>query len=59
MALEEGDVAAFCVHVGAGELRVVLTWTDYPADIGASPALVNDLDLTVRYVMPPDKLDFT
>ena len=46
--LEQGDLAAFCVRVAAGELRVVLTWTDYPAELGASPSLVNDLDLTVR-----------
>jgi len=29
-------------------LKVTLVWTDAPAAVGADPALVNDLDLTVR-----------
>lgn len=33
------------------DLRIVLAWSDYPATPGASPALVNDLDLVV---MTPD-----
>lgn len=32
----------------AGDVKISLVWTDYPASPAASPALVNDLDLIVR-----------
>ena len=34
----------------ARPMRITLAWTDSPAAVGASPALVNDLDLTVTEV---------
>lgn len=34
-------------NLTAGDLKVTLVYTDYPAIAGASPALINDLDLTV------------
>jgi len=37
----------FRVNAGSNTLRFVLTWTDYPGTLGASKALVNDLDLEV------------
>lgn len=33
---------------GAGPLKIVLVWTDYPGNPAAAIALVNDLDLEVR-----------
>ncbi|MEM9557910.1 MAG: S8 family serine peptidase [Acidobacteriota bacterium] len=39
---------SFDLVVDAGEpLEVTLAWTDFPAAVGADPALVNDLDLEV------------
>ncbi|RMB61618.1 S8 family serine peptidase [Tessaracoccus antarcticus] len=44
----------YTIRVAAADaalpLRVVLSWSDAPATIGANPALVNDLDLEVRHV---------
>ena len=37
----------YTVNGSAHPFRVTLVWTDYPAALYASPALVNDLDLTV------------
>ncbi|WP_440223900.1 S8 family serine peptidase [Dokdonella sp. MW10] len=46
--LETGDVDAFDLDIAAGaELRVTLAWFDPEASLGASPTLVNDLDLVV------------
>ena len=44
-----GQAQAYTFHVtsGTGTLRFVLAWTDYPGTLGASRALVNDLDLQV------------
>ena len=43
-----GDDAASTFHVGTpGPAKFVLTWNDYPGTIGATKALVNDLDLEV------------
>lgn len=43
-----GDQAVYTFHVGvAGNVRFVLTWSDYPGALGAAKALVNDLDLEV------------
>jgi len=43
-----GDDAAYTFHVSsAGPAKFVLTWSDYPGTIGATKALVNDLDLEV------------
>lgn len=51
----EGSVAhageahySVTVPAGAGPLRITLAWDDAPAVSGASPALVNDLDLVVQ-----------
>ena len=44
-----GDAWTTTMEVAQGaSLRVVLAWTDHPAAPGASPALVNDLDLEVE-----------
>src|SRR5881628_2529304 len=46
--LLNGDDAASTFHVGTpGPAKFVLTWNDYPGTIGATKALVNDLDLEV------------
>ena len=43
-----GDEATYMFHVGiSGPAKFVLTWSDYPGTIGATKALVNDLDLEV------------
>ncbi len=43
-----GDEATYSFHVGiSGPAKFVLTWSDYPGTIGATKALVNDLDLEV------------
>lgn len=47
-SLDTGDAWNTSLAVTAGgTLRVVLAWTDAPAAPGASPTLVNDLDLQV------------
>jgi hypothetical protein len=47
--LVTGQAMTYTYHVvaGAPSLRFVLAWTDYPGTLGASKALVNDLDLQV------------
>ena len=47
--LVTGGAMTYTFHVvpGATTARFVLTWTDYPGTLGASKALVNDLDLQV------------
>ena len=47
--LVTGQAMTYRFHVvpGAPAARFVLTWTDYPGTLGASKALVNDLDLQV------------
>ncbi len=43
-----GDDVATIFHLSAvGPAKFVLTWNDYPGTIGATKALVNDLDLEV------------
>src|SRR5437867_10825632 len=43
-----GDEATYTFHVGiSGPAKFVLTWSDYPGTIGATKALVNDLDIEV------------
>ncbi|HYV08324.1 MAG TPA: S8 family serine peptidase [Thermoplasmata archaeon] len=43
-----GDESVYTFHVGqAGRAKFVLAWNDYPGTLGASKALVNDLDLEV------------
>ncbi len=43
-----GDEATYTFHVAiGGPAKFVLTWSDYPGTIGATKALVNDLDLEV------------
>src|SRR3989441_321346 len=43
-----GDAATYTFRVSAsGPAKFVLTWSDYPGAIGATKALVNDLDLEV------------
>ena len=48
-SVAHGGEARYFVAVpaGAGSLRIALAWDDEPAVEGASPALVNDLDLVV------------
>ncbi|MHC4661090.1 MAG: M14 family zinc carboxypeptidase [Planctomycetota bacterium] len=43
----ESKTYYFSVKNSSKPLRVILTWTDYPAPSGANPALINDLDLTI------------
>ncbi len=47
--LTTGQAITYSFHVlaGASSVRFVLAWTDYPGTLGASKALVNDLDLQV------------
>ncbi len=47
--LVTGQAMTYTFHVvaGAPSVRFVLGWTDYPGTLGASKALVNDLDLQV------------
>ncbi len=47
---DSGEIHRFALAPIDDQLpvRVVLTWTDAPGAIGASPALVNDLDLQVQ-----------
>src|SRR5207244_13368951 len=46
--LPTGDAATYTFRVSAsGPAKFVLTWSDYPGTIGATKALVNDLDLEV------------
>src|SRR2546422_11457028 len=43
-----GDESTYGFHVGiSGPAKFVLTWSDYPGTIGATKALVNDLDIEV------------
>ncbi len=43
-----GDASVYTFHLGqAGRVKFVLAWNDYPGTLGASKALVNDLDLEV------------
>src|SRR6267143_2454416 len=43
-----GDAPTYTFHVAtSGPLKFVLTWSDFPGTLGATKALVNDLDLTV------------
>ena len=44
---QPGGWSVVAVTDGTAPLRVALAWTDHPAAPGASPALVNDLDLVV------------
>lgn len=47
--LGTGQAMTYTFHVvsGAPSVRFALAWTDYPGTLGASRALVNDLDLQV------------
>ena len=48
--IEDGDVHEYRVEVAAGhEFRATLAWFDPPGIPGAARALVNDLDLEVRF----------
>ncbi|HEY5975321.1 MAG TPA: S8 family serine peptidase, partial [Geobacteraceae bacterium] len=48
MGLFTDGISSTAIVVGAGQpLKVSLVWADYPGAIGASKALVNDLDLLV------------
>ncbi|HUR69919.1 MAG TPA: S8 family serine peptidase [Candidatus Thermoplasmatota archaeon] len=47
-ALSTGDQWTTTATASGGPLRVVVAWTDHAAAPGASPALVNDLDLEVE-----------
>jgi hypothetical protein len=43
-----GDEATTTFHLSSpGRLRIALAWSDYPGTLGATKALVNDLDLEV------------
>ena len=55
--ISSGEVHSYCVETGQeGPLGVTLTWFDPPADLLATKALVNDLDLKVHSV--PRNHDF-
>lgn len=43
----QNDPYSIVVPAGARRVKVLLTWTDFPAAANAAVALVNDLDLTV------------
>src|SRR5207244_8598880 len=43
-----GDAPTYTFHVATpGPVKFVLTWSDFPGTLGATKALVNDLDLKV------------
>jgi hypothetical protein len=41
------DSHKYCLRTTGGDVRVTLSWYDYPALVSAEKTLVNDLDLTV------------
>ena len=43
-----GLVHQYCVQAQGGPIKVTLVWADPAADVSASVALVNDLDLVVH-----------
>ncbi len=51
-SVNENEEAVFTINVPAsqGHLKVTLAWADPPADPFASQALINDIDLVVKYV---------
>jgi hypothetical protein len=46
--LPNGPGTSYRIKDTSKPVRVTLVWTDYPGNPGTGPALVNDLDLTVR-----------
>ncbi|GAX77726.1 hypothetical protein CEUSTIGMA_g5169.t1 [Chlamydomonas eustigma] len=46
--IKEGQNHSYTVMASGGPIVIVLAWYDYPGDINAATALVNDLDLTAR-----------
>lgn len=48
--ISQGDVNTHTINVPAGtkQVRFMVYWSDAAATVGSSPALVNDLDLTVK-----------
>jgi subtilisin family serine protease len=48
LATGESKTYEYLLSGTAGPLRITLAWTDYPAQVNAAVALVNDLDLTVQ-----------
>ncbi|MEN3044076.1 MAG: S8 family serine peptidase [Candidatus Hydrothermales bacterium] len=46
--LSTGSSKSYIVTSNGGKLKVVLVWTDYPANAGSGVALVNDLNLIVQ-----------
>lgn len=44
----KAQVDQYCVQAAGGAIKITLVWADPPADLTASQALVNDLDLTVH-----------
>ncbi len=48
IGIETDEEKSFTVEVSSGlPLKIVLVWTDYPAELSSSKQLVNDLDLEV------------
>ncbi|MFZ5643577.1 MAG: S8 family serine peptidase [Bacillota bacterium] len=47
LATGEEKIYEYTLDQPAGELKATLVWTDYPAGVNASKALVNDLDLSL------------
>lgn len=41
------DSHKYCLSTTGGDVRITLSWYDYPAPVSAERTLVNDLDLTV------------
>eukprot|EP00955_Chlamydomonas_euryale_P049058 354169-Chlamydomonas_euryale.AAC.15 len=50
--IAEGDTHAYVLASSGGDVAVSLVWFDYPADVNAYAALVNDLDLVVEVTSP-------
>jgi hypothetical protein len=55
--VEQGEIATHFLEVpeDTHELRIMIYWTDYEASVGASKALVNDLNMVVT---DPEEEDF-
>ncbi len=46
--LSTGQSKTYTINATGGKLKIVLTWSDYPATAGSGIALINNLDLIVQ-----------
>lgn len=48
MPIKSQDTHKYCLRTIGGDMRIMLTWYDPPAQLSAATTLVNNLDLTVK-----------